>query len=113
TAPGATTRFAITSPSSATSGVTFVVSVTALDPYGNTVTGYSGTVHLSSSDASATLSADHTLTNGNGSFSLSLTTAGSQTVTATDSLNALITGTSNSIATVAAGASQLAVTAPA
>ena len=58
--------------------------MTAQDPYANTATSYAGTVHFSSSDPSATLPANSTLTNGRRSFSATLTRAGSQTLTASD-----------------------------
>ena len=37
-------------PASATAGVAFNFTVTALDALGNTATGYSGTVHFTSTD---------------------------------------------------------------
>ena len=92
------------SPSSITAGDTVTVSVTAKDAFDNTVPAYGGTVHFTSSDAQATLPADSTLTNGAGSFSITLKTAGTQTVTATDTVSSSITGTSGPIfVSVAAG----------
>ena len=38
--------------------------MTALDQFNNTATGYSGTVHFTSSDGQAVLPSDSTLTNG-------------------------------------------------
>lgn len=70
------------------------LTVTALDELGNTLTNYSGTVHLSSTDAAATLATDGTLTNGVGNFSVTLNTAGTGTITATDTATSTITGTS-------------------
>jgi hypothetical protein len=110
--PGPANHFTISAPSTATAGTAFNLTVTANDLYGNTVTGYSGTVHFSSTDAAATLPADSTLTNGVGTFSVKLRTAGSQTVTAIDSVTSSITGTSNSIAVSAASASHFVVSAP-
>ena len=69
----------------------------ALDASNRTVTGYSGTVHFTSSDPQAVLSGDSTLTNGAGTFSASLAGPGSETITATDTITAKITGSSNSI----------------
>jgi hypothetical protein len=55
---------------------------------------YSGIVHFTSSDAQAVLPANATLTNGIGPFNATLKTAGTQTITATDTVTASITGTS-------------------
>src|SRR5207253_5905642 len=72
------------------------VTVTALDVFGNVATGYAGTVSLTSSDTSATLGADSTLTNGIKTFSPGVTfnTMGSWTVIATDTVDSTITGES-------------------
>jgi hypothetical protein len=77
------------------------VKVTALDAYGNVATGYTGTIHFTTSDAAATVPANYTFTaadKGVHTFAntlipgLSLKTPGSQTVTATDTSKATITG---------------------
>jgi hypothetical protein len=70
--------------------------ITAMDPYGNIATGYTGTVHFSSSDASASLPADYTFAagdRGTQSFAAMFNTAGTESVTVTDTLTASITGT--------------------
>ena len=46
------------------SGTPFSVTVTALDQYGNVATGYTGTVHFTSSDGQAVLPANYTFTAG-------------------------------------------------
>ncbi|MCC8968300.1 hypothetical protein H8A95_39910, partial [Bradyrhizobium sp. Pear76] len=99
----AVTHFGVSIPANGTAGTAGSGTVTALDAFGNVVTGYAGTVHFTSSDGSAVLPADMTLTNGVGSFSETLDTAGSQTITATDTVSAIITGISNA-ETVAPGA---------
>jgi hypothetical protein len=99
----AASHFTVGAPSSATAGTAFNFTVTALDPFNNTATAYAGTVHFTSSDGQASLPADSTLTNGTGSFSATLKTAGNQTLTATDTASSSITGTSNAV-TVSAGA---------
>jgi len=83
----------VTAPASATQGRPFTVSVVAENVLGNVVTGYNGTVHFSTSDASghATLPADSTLTSGQGSFTAMLGQVGSQTLTVSDVANALST----------------------
>ena len=86
--------------------------VTALDQGNHTATGYTGTVHFSSSDGNATLPANSTLTNGVGAFSATLRTAGTQTLTATDTASSSVTGT-GTIAVSVVAATHLAVSAPA
>lgn len=115
----APTHFSVSAPSTATSGTAFKVTVTALDASNNAVTGYTGTVHFTSSDAQAVLSADYTFTSGtsgdNGAhvFSVTLKTTGSQTISVTDTANASISGASSGITVSAGTAAQFAVSAPA
>ena len=54
-------------------------------------------MHFTSTDSQAILPRDSMLTNGTGSFSATLNTTGSQTITATDTVTASITGSSKSI----------------
>src|SRR5207302_558464 len=89
----------------------FSFTVTAKDAFNNTATGFAGTVHFSSSDAQAVLPANSTLSGGAGSFSATLKTAGSQTLTAADTATPSITGASNGIAVSAAAATRPTVTA--
>ena len=76
--------------------------MTALDASNAVVTGYTGTVHFTSSDGAAVLPANSTLTNGVGTFSATLKTAGAQTIAATDTVTATITGASGTITVTAA-----------
>jgi hypothetical protein len=99
---GPATHFSLTAPTTVTSGVAFSLKVTALDASNNVAIGYSGTVHITSTDAKALLPANSTLTNGSGTFSARLYTTGRQTIKATDTKTTSITGTSNVI-TVFAG----------
>src|SRR5262249_13668226 len=92
------THFPVSAPSSATKGTPISFTVTARDAFNNTATGYTGTVHFTSSDTAATLPANSTLTNGTRTFSATFATAGNQTITATDTVNASVTGTSAIIA---------------
>ena len=87
----------MTAPGTATAGTAFSVTVTALDALNAVVTGYTGTVHFTSSDGAAVLPANSTLTNGVGTFSATLKTTGAQTITATDTVTATITGSSGTI----------------
>ena len=94
---GAATHFLVTAPGGATAGTSFNISVTALDQFNNVATGYTGTVHFTSTDGTATLPANTTLTSGTGNFAVTLKTTGSQTVTATDTVTSGITGISGAI----------------
>jgi streptogramin lyase len=74
-------------PSPVTAGVPFAVTVTALLGNNATATSYRGTVHFTSSDPAATLPADYTFTaadNGAHTFTVTLNTTGSQSLTVTD-----------------------------
>ena len=95
--PAAAAHFSVTAPATELSGAQFNFTVTAQDAFNNTATGYAGTVHFTSSDASATLPANFTLTSGVGTFNATLVTQGAQTITATDTVNVSITGTSGTI----------------
>ena len=95
------THFSVSAPANVTSGAAFSVAVTALDATNPMVTSYSGTVHLTSTDSAAALSPDHALTNGTGFFLATLNTPGIQTITATDTTNGSITGTSRPITVTA------------
>ena len=92
-------------PSLSMAGAPGTFTVTVQDAYGNTVTGYGGTIHMSSSDNLASLPADYTFTatdNGVHTFAAVLATAGNQSLTATDTQDASITGTQFGIAVTAA-----------
>jgi hypothetical protein len=97
-------------PSAATAGTSGSFRVVASDAFGNVATGYSGTVHFTSSDAQAILPANATLNNGVGSFNATFKTAGTQTLVATDTGNASITGTEAGIIIAPAAASTLSLT---
>lgn len=111
--PGSATHFAVTAVASATAGSPVSFIVTALDAGGNTATAYAGTVTFTSTDGQATLPANSTLISGTGTFPATLKTAGSQTITATDTGTPTITGTSGAITVSAGSAASLVVTAPA
>src|SRR5439155_610967 len=87
----------VSAPASAAGGTAFSFTVTAQDQFNNTATSYGGTVHFSTTDGQAVLPANSTLTNGVGTFSATLETAGSQPITATDTVFSSITGTLNNV----------------
>src|SRR5215471_7088728 len=99
--PPSATQFSVKASSlSATAGVAFNISVNALDASGAAFPAYSGTLHFTSTDGQAVLPKDSMLTNGTGTFSVILETAGSQGVTATDMAKSSITGSANSIVVI-------------
>jgi hypothetical protein len=109
------THFSVTATSTtgatlttATAGSSFNITVTALDSGNNVVKGYTGAVHFSSSDSLAVadgfLPADYTFTSSNNgihTFTVTLATAGSQSITATDKASASLLG--NATVTVTPG----------
>src|SRR5207249_3522818 len=115
--PGRAVTFSVSAPPSAAAGAAFDVTVTVKDAFDNVVTGYLGTVHFTSTDGSNVLPANyafqvtdagaHTFTGG-----VTLTTAGMQTVTATDTGDAAIHGTSGSIMVSAAAAAAVEYVSP-
>ncbi|MGH7461731.1 MAG: beta strand repeat-containing protein, partial [Longimicrobiales bacterium] len=111
-APGTeTTHFSVTgTPANVTAGNSFDFTVTALDASESTVTGYTGTVLFASTDPLASFATNNvTLTNGVGTFNVTLKTAGDQTITATDTTTPSITGTSDTITVLAAAATHFDV----
>jgi hypothetical protein len=99
---GPTASLRLSSPSMATAGSSFSVTLSARDTFGNVVTGYTGAVSFSSDDGQAELPGAYTFTPGDEGqrvFSVTLDTAGTKQVLVTD-------GTFNASATltVAAGA---------
>jgi protein-tyrosine-phosphatase len=97
TAAGAASFVVSGFPSPTVAGVAHSVTVTAKDVYGNTATGYTGTVAITSSDSQAVLPASAGLTSGIGSFTVTLKTAGTQSITATDTVTSLVTGSQTGI----------------
>jgi hypothetical protein len=101
-------------PANITAGVPFNLTVTAIDPFGNTATGYRGTVTFSSTDGQATLPANYPFTAADAgvhTFSgVTLFTAGSQTITATDTVSGI--NGSATTAVTPASADHFQVSAP-
>ena len=96
TPPPTTTHFVISAPFSSGRGSPLGIAVSARDQFNHTAAGYTGTVHFTST-SSGNLPPNSTLTNGTGFFVVTLNTPGDQTITATDTSNGSITGTSNSV----------------
>lgn len=94
--PQVATQFRLLARGDAFAGAETSVTVLALDANGHAVRDYVGTVHLTSTDAAATLPADYTFTaadRGRHTFAVKLATLGSESVTASDTTTATVTGT--------------------
>jgi hypothetical protein len=109
--PAAAAAFAVTGfPSPDTAGTAGSMTVKALDAYGNVATGYTGTIKFTSSDAQASLPHSYTFTAANlgtASFTATLKTAGSESITATDTTTTTVTGTDGNITVQPAALSAL------
>ncbi len=101
--PGPAGHLSLTAPPSVMTGSSFSLIVTLTDQYGNVATGYTGTVHFIGSDPAwqlgvlATAPADYTFRAADAgvhSFSVTLITPPSQTITVTDTANGALTATS-------------------
>lgn len=97
--PAAATHVALTTPSTTVAGEPMTFSVVSLDAWNNMGAPYTGTVHFSTSDAQGVMPADYTFVDADAgihAFTASLATvkAGGQTISATDTASASITGTS-------------------
>src|SRR5262249_44361467 len=114
--PAAAASFVVSRfPASLPAGLGGRATVTARDAYGNTATGYTGTVHFTSSDPQAVLPGNYTFTAADAglhSFSAVLKTAGTQSLTATDTANAAVTGV-QPVTVNPAAASRLLLSGPA
>ncbi len=114
--PAAAATFTVAGFPATTAGVAHGFTVTARDAFGNVATGYAGTVTFRSSDVQAGLPAGYTFTAADAgvhTFSATLKTAGSQSVTVTDTANAAIVGSQSGIAVSAAAAAQFLLVVPA
>ena len=121
----ATAQLAVAAyPSPVTAGTSNSFTVTAEDAFGNLTTGYTGTVHFSSSDGAAILPANYTFTTGNPNnkdngihiFNAAFNTAGTHSLAATDTGTATINGTQSGIvvnSTTVATSLSLAAPSPA
>jgi hypothetical protein len=108
-------RFVVSSPTRVTAGTSFNLTVTAVDAAGNVVQGYTGTVHFQSSSAKGALPADYNFVAGDQgvhTFTVTLKTAGTQSVTVSDSANSQLTGNVSGIRVGAAAARALVISAP-
>ncbi|HZI13854.1 MAG TPA: lamin tail domain-containing protein, partial [Myxococcus sp.] len=102
-------------PAAVVAGDAPAFTVTARDRHGNIASGYRGTVRFTSGDAQAGLPADYIFNTedaGQQRFVATLATAGTQSVTVTDTANPLLTATaSTEVAPGAATRMELALSA--
>src|SRR5262249_30979397 len=104
-------RFGVSGfPSPATAGIAGTFTVVAQDAFGNRSSSYPGTVHFTSTDALAVLPANYTFTAADGGMhtftnGAPLFTAGSRTITATDTVTSSQTGAQTVAVAAAAAAS--------
>jgi hypothetical protein len=90
-----------------TAGTPNGFTVTAKDANGNVAVGYTGTIKFTSTDGQAILPANYTfvgMDNGTHTFSATLKTPGTKSITAADTVTASITGTQSGIVVNAATA---------
>jgi hypothetical protein len=110
----APTKIVVSGFPAVTAGIAASVTVTVTDSYGNTTPGYTGTVHFTSSDAKAVLPADYTFTAADAGqhifTGVTLKTAGTQSLSARDTVSTAIAGSETGIAVSPAATSQLRVT---
>jgi hypothetical protein len=116
--PAAANHFQVNGfPSPDTAGVAHSFTVKSLDAFGNTATGYTGTVAFSSSDSKASLPSPYTYTSSNGgvqTFTGTLMTAGMQSITTSDMATPSVNGTESGISVVASTATvQASIAGPA
>lgn len=110
-----TTHFSVTATPTSTAGDAFSFTVTALDANNVVDPTYTGTVRITSTDGGAVLPADYAFNAGDAgshTFSTTLVTAGTQSLTATDTSSGSVNGSASVIVTPA-DADHLAVSAPA
>lgn len=97
-----------------TAGAAQSLSVTVRDAFGNVSPGFRGTVSFSSSDAKAVLPANYTFTAADAgvhTFSATLKSAGSQSITVRDAANSVVVGIQSGIQVSAAAAATFVMSA--
>ena len=102
-------------PSSTSAGSPQTFTVTIQNADGTTDTGYTGTVQFTSSDPQAVLPANYTFTAADAgvyTFTTTLKTAGTQSITATDTANSLVTASARTTVTPAAASKLIVTTLP-
>ena len=92
------THLRLTVPATALTRESLRITVTALDGSNNPTTSYTGSVQIASSDGQALLpTGTVAISSGSGVFNATMQSIGTQTLTATDAVQASIAGTSSPI----------------
>ncbi|MBF5041221.1 hypothetical protein FGE12_02400 [Aggregicoccus sp. 17bor-14] len=103
----------VSGPASSEAGAAASFTATVKDAYGNTATGYRGTVHVSSTDSAAVLPADYAFTSddaGTHAFSVTFKTTGTQQVSFADAAHSLSASASVAVGAGAAVACEISET---
>ena len=115
--PNTATHILVTVPASVVAGAPFTVTVKAVDVHGTVSTAFNDVVKVWTNASHATLPPSHALSNGVGTFTVTLNTVGGTSanfkISAGDTVITNISGTSSAIAVTAPVATHLIVTAPA
>ena len=92
--PGAAQSFVVTAPATVDPGAVFSLTVRVIDAFGNTATGFSGTVGFTTDDPFAQLSAPLSMTSAVQTFANvgKLSTPGTHTITVTNTASAALAG---------------------
>jgi len=113
TALGGTSTGKSGTPTNQTAGTQFTTTVRATDAYWNLVPGISDHIHLSSTDAFATMPSDTVLINGQVLIPTKLYKSGVQTITASDNDNgAIVPNTSGGVTVIGGTFSKGLILAP-
>jgi len=113
TALGGTANGKSGTPTNQTAGSTFTTTVRATDAYWNLVPGINDHIHLSSTDAFATMPSDTVLINGQVLIPTKLYKSGVETITASDNDNgAIVPNTSSGVTVIGGTFSKVLILAP-
>ncbi len=108
--PAAPISLVLTGFPATTAGTPQTFTVLAQDPYGNVNTGYMGTVHFTSTDPQAVLPADVAFAGASSrTFTATLRTAGTQSITVADALNSTFASSQAGIAVAPAAAASFSL----
>lgn len=113
TALGGTANGKSGTPTNQTAGATFTTTVRATDAYWNLVPGINDSIHLTSTDAFATMPSDTVLINGQVLIPTKLYKSGVETITASDNDNgAIVPNTSSGVTVIGGTFSKVLILAP-